>query len=292
MGVQELDQDHKRLLRIPELIVERLDSAEVMPKQGPFLVREGLQYMAGFCQSHFEREEAYMRQINYPHYEAHKRYHDEMVQTSNRYLPSLANPDSEEIDQEYVLKVLGATYGWQMIHIAMEDMAIVGKGATAQPKETSITDAAIIRELNYMMKSLLNFNARTKILDHDYQGDRLYSAVCQKLRYQVGDRDVTILLGGERMFVRFAAETFWPDKHLEGKLDKAHLTLLQWCLTAFAVGFWRNLVGRFSYDEPFILQEVYPLAAKDVRKAIRGMDYRRSTLYETTRGRFFMTSCF
>jgi hypothetical protein len=106
----------------------------------------------------------------------------------------------------------------------------------------------------------------------------------------VGGREVTILLGLERCFLQYAAETFWPDKHVEKKTDKAHTVLMQWCLSAFAVGFWRAMVGRFAYDRPFTLKEAYPLAVKDSRPLMRKMNCRRSVLYETSKGRFFAVS--
>jgi hypothetical protein len=172
----------------------------------------------------------------------------------------------------------------------MDDMAIVGKGALVRPPEEKLTDKALLLEIDDLMQTLLGFDARTKIIDSQYQGDQLYSAACQKFRCDVGGRDVTLLVGLERKFLRYATVTLWPGKNPDREMDKAHELLVRWCLTAFVVAFWRTMVARFTFDKPCVLKEIYPLAAKDIRHLIRKMNYTRSTLYETTKGRFFVTS--
>jgi hemerythrin len=288
MGVDELDQDHKRLLRVAETIAERVDNPDTDPKQWPFLVREGLKYMAGYYQSHIQREEAYMQQINYPHYESHKQVHDELERTVSAYIDSQITESHCELND--VLELLGATYGWQMIHIAMDDMAIVGKGAMARPTADKMDDEAILKEIDGMLGFALHFEPRTKVVNANYKGDGMNSAVCQKITYDVDGTDVTLVLGMENTILRHAIETFWGEKAKVKEIDQAHKMLLQWCLTSFIVSFWRDMIVRCTHDKPCVLKDVSPLDVKDTRQMMRGVTPRKSTLYETTKGRFFVVS--
>jgi hemerythrin-like metal-binding protein len=265
-----------------------VDNPETDPKQWPFLVREGLKYMEGYFETHFRREEAYMRKINYSHYEAHKVVHDELEQTVQQYIDTRLGGETCELDD--VLKLLGANYGWMMIHIAMDDMAIVGKGALALPEETELNGENVTREMDAMLGSLLDFNAKTKIVDSEFKGEGLNSAVCQKITYNVAGTDVTLVFGLERSFLRYATETFWGRKLQKQTIDKAHTMLLQWCLTAFSVSLWRELIVRFTHDKSCLLKDTSPLDVKDARQMVRTVTPRQSTLYETTKGRFFVIS--
>jgi hemerythrin-like metal-binding protein len=288
MGIDELDQDHKRLLRVAEMIAERVDNPDTDPKQWPFLVREGLRYMGGYYETHVEREEAFMQQNKYPHYEVHKQVHDELKRTVQQYIDTQI--EGADCKIESVLELLGATYGWQMVHIAMDDMAIVGRGTMAKPSEEELNAETELREIDWMLEDLLNCHPRTKVVDAQYKGGGMSDVVSQKMHYDVAGTDVTLIIGMEPAFLRHITETFWGDKKIDKTLDKAHTMLLQWCLTAFCVGFWRNMIGRFDHDKPCVLKEVVPMDKWDARQLMRGMEPRQSTLYETTRGRFFVLS--
>lgn len=288
LGIDELDQDHERLLRMAEAIAERVDNPETDPKKMPFLLREGMKYMEGYFETHFQREEAYMREVNYPHYEAHKAVHDEMEQANQRYIDTQL--DGENFDLDDVLKLLGGTYGWTMIHIAMDDMAIVGKGALALPEETELNSENVCREIDAMLESLLDFNAKTKIVDSEFKGEGLHSAVCQKITYNIAGTDVTILIGLEKTILRYATESLWAEKMHEKEIDKAHMVLLQSCLTSFTISLWRELIARFTHDKSCLLKNTTPMDVKGARQLVRTMNPRQSTLYETTKGRFFVIS--
>jgi hypothetical protein len=189
-----------------------------------------------------------------------------------------------------VLKLLGATYGWMMIHIAMDDMAIVGKGAMSLPEERELSAGNITKEMDAMLKSLLQFDARTKIVDSEFKGDSMSSAVCQKITYDISGTSVTLVVGLERSLLRCATEAFWGQKVQKQKIDKAHMELLQWCLTAFSVSLWRELIVRFAHDKSCLLKDTSPLEARRVCQLVRSVHPRQSTLYETSKGRFFVIS--
>jgi hemerythrin len=282
MGVADLDQDHRQLLRVAEMIAERVDHPETDPKQWPFLVREGLKYMSGYYESHIHKEEAYMLEINYPHYESHKAIHEEMERTVTQYINTQIETENCQLDD--VLKLLGATYGWQMTHIAMDDMAIVRKGALAMPEETELNDGAVLHEIDVMLGDMLDFHPRTKIVNSNYQGSSTSNVACQKMCYTIAGTDVNVVFGLDQSLLRYAIHTFWEDKKVDNAIDKAHMILLQWCLTSFTVGFWRNMIARFTHDQPCVLKEVTPLDIEDTRQVMKSMEFSHSTLYETTRG--------
>jgi hemerythrin-like metal-binding protein len=288
MGVEELDQDHKQFMRISEMIADRVDHPESDDRQWPFLVREGLKYVHGHIQSHFRREEEYMERIGYIHYESHTALHRELEQKVTQYISSQIEGKSCTLDD--VLMLLGATYGWMMLHVAMDDMAIVGKGVMALPPEEAITETTLIREADAMLQSAMGLDAQTKILDRNYRGDGMDSAVCQKITYDVNGTDVTVLLGLERTLLRHATEAYWTDRTFDKARDRAHMVLIQWCLTAFAVGFWRNMIARFTHDRPCVLKDVRQLDSREARQVMRTIEPRHSTLYQTDQGRFFIVS--
>jgi hemerythrin-like metal-binding protein len=287
MGVEELDQDHKRLLHVAEVIAERVDDPDTDPKQWPHLVREGMKYMEGYYEGHIQREEAYMRQKGYAHFDSHHQVHEELKQMVHGYIESQV---TENCQLDNVLKLLGATYGWQMLHIAVDDMAILGRGALAQPEETEITDETVTHELDLMLGGLMHFEPRTRVISHRFDGENLNSAVCQKITYNVDGTDITLVVGLEGTLLRHAIQTFWGEKVKIKEVDKAHQMLLQWCLSAFTIGFWRDMIVRFTHDKPCVLKETSPLDMVDARQMLRTITPRQSTLYETTRGRLFVVT--
>jgi hypothetical protein len=158
------------------------------------------------------------------------------------------------------------------------------------PEETELTDENVLREIDMMLGELMHFEPRTRIVNNNYQGDGLNSAVCQKITYQIAGTEVSMVTGMENTILRHATETFWGEKARVKEIDKAHMVLLQWCLTSFIVGFWRDMIVRFTHDKSCVLKETSPLDVKDARQLVRTVSPRKSTLYETTKGRFFVIS--
>jgi hypothetical protein len=114
------------------------------------------------------------------------------------------------------------------------------------------------------------------------------SAACQQILFNVGGEDLTLLIGSETTFLRNLSENLWHHKIDQKTLDKAHTILIQWCMTALTVGFWRSLIVRLTHDKPCMLKEVLPLSVKDTRQVMRTVDPKQSTLFETSQGRFFV----
>jgi hemerythrin-like metal-binding protein len=285
-GIEELDQDHNRLLRVAEKIAERADHPDSDKKHWTFLIREGLKYMEGYYQTHIAREEAYMRKINFPHLEAHMQIHREMESTVTEFLNSKLTEEHFDIDD--VLTLLGSVYGWQLIHIATEDLAIADKGPLARPAVDVLDESAVVKELDVMLEEFLNIDPKTQVLDRNYNGESINSGTVQKITYCIDGKDVMIILGSESAFMRNITDLFWLDKQNYQELDRAHAELLQWAITAFCVGFWRNMIGRLSHCKTCTLKKVDPMSVQDTRQYFRNVKHEQSILYGTSIGRFFL----
>lgn len=74
VGVEELDDDHRRMIAILATLGSALDGGG---GGDPLAV---LGEMVEYCRSHFVREEAYMAAIGYPGLVDHRRQHDALTQ--------------------------------------------------------------------------------------------------------------------------------------------------------------------------------------------------------------------
>ncbi|ACL16435.1 hemerythrin-like metal-binding protein [Methanosphaerula palustris E1-9c] len=74
VGVTEIDNQHKRLI---ELINKLHDAMKA--GQGKQMLETTLQELAAYTVYHFQAEEKYMVEYNYPRYHAHKIEHDAFV---------------------------------------------------------------------------------------------------------------------------------------------------------------------------------------------------------------------
>ena len=95
IGNTQVDNDHKKLINIYKDLV---DLVEVDGSRENFAII--LSKMTDYCLHHFEKEEKYMLQFNYPNYEEHKRKHEEYsykVAMLNIELLGKVPPDPKEI---------------------------------------------------------------------------------------------------------------------------------------------------------------------------------------------------
>jgi len=74
VGIETIDAEHKSLLRL----INNLQSA-VRYYTGQEFERRALQELLDYTKVHFAREEALMKEYNFPGYEAHKCEHDQMA---------------------------------------------------------------------------------------------------------------------------------------------------------------------------------------------------------------------
>lgn len=74
VGNQHIDDDHKQLIELVASLNEAMRTGE-----GKVVVGKILDDLVSYTESHFQREEGFMRQINYVDYQSHKAEHERLV---------------------------------------------------------------------------------------------------------------------------------------------------------------------------------------------------------------------
>ncbi len=74
VGVEVLDNDHKKLINL----LNQFKTAYDYYTDAEF-ERQALEELVAYTKFHFEREESFMKQANYPEFENHKRQHESMI---------------------------------------------------------------------------------------------------------------------------------------------------------------------------------------------------------------------
>lgn len=113
VGVESIDNDHKMLLK---LINEISDAIE--HNQTAAVIEDVFQRLEIYVTEHFTREEALMRQCNYPDLKAHIKEHRKFTAKVPELKRELLSADSTEVAAEINLFL----FNWLMNHIVGEDM--------------------------------------------------------------------------------------------------------------------------------------------------------------------------
>lgn len=159
MGIPDLDQDHQRLFKICERIINRVREKGEDEATRMFLLREGVHFLQGYFAHHSAREEAYMLKIGYADYALHKSLHDDFNELlESRYEAMVKNGQCSHRD---ILDFVGTRIGWLLDHVATADMAIVGKGILREKAEERsgsyiIRQDVLEKELNHLFTATLN----------------------------------------------------------------------------------------------------------------------------------------
>ena len=164
IGVEIIDQAHHGLFSI----VQKMMDLYVERHKDKFACVEGIKYFKAYALKHFAEEEAYMHQIGYPGYSAHKKIHDRM-----RYetLPELERLLYEsDFSVEAVQRFIGVCTGWLTGHILVEDRAIVGGGSGELAPiqfddEMSVIQAVIIAPLQEILGCPIQFTGQFSVRD-------------------------------------------------------------------------------------------------------------------------------
>lgn len=206
IGVEVIDQAHRRLFSI----VQKIMDLYVERHEDKFACVEGIKYFKAYTLKHFAEEEAYMRKIGYPGYQAHKKLHDRMRWETLPELERLLY--DSDFSTEMVQRFIGVCTGWLTGHILIEDRAIAGwkpsEFAPAEPdNEWSVIHAVIIAPLQEIFECKIQFAGRFSIKD-DIRREQYYALT---YRTRNGSRLRVILVIGERMLLRAAGQMFGMD---------------------------------------------------------------------------------
>jgi len=125
VGVDELDQQHQRLFKMLNALFESVDT-DSESETAEALVGD----MAEYANSHFETEERYMSECEYPHLAAHKEEHeafrkkvDELTQGGRAGQGEVAREMTEYL------------YEWLTNHVLFSDKQyapVVGSGVAGE----------------------------------------------------------------------------------------------------------------------------------------------------------------
>lgn len=206
IGVEIVDQAHHKLFSIVGKIMELY----VEQHKSKFACVEGIKYFNAYALKHFAEEEAYMREIGYPGYLAHKRLHDRMRRET---LPALEQElYGTDFSTEAVQHFIGVCTGWLTGHIMIEDRAITGMVPSefAPPKpgdEISMIRTVIVYPLQEM------FGRGVRFIGDYTPTDVIRDAQYYELTYRVhqGPALRFLLIIGERLLLRAAGLMFGTE---------------------------------------------------------------------------------
>ena len=206
IGVEIIDQAHHGLFSI----VQKMMDLYVERHKDKFACVEGIKYFKAYALKHFAEEEAYMHQIGYPGYAAHKKIHDRMrYETLPELEPLLYESD---FSVEAVQRFIGVCTGWLTGHILVEDRAIVGGGSGELAPiqfddEMSVIQAVIIAPLQEILGCPIQFTGQFSVRD------MILHEQCYELIYSTreGKRLRIILVMGQQMLLHAAGLMFGID---------------------------------------------------------------------------------
>lgn len=112
IGNENVDNDHKKLFEIHNDLVD-LVSENCSRKEFARILSE----MTDYVLNHFKKEEAYMRELNFPDYDEHRKRHDEYSYQVAMYNYQLSGPNPPE-----PIKIIAFIKNWWTNHIVTFDM--------------------------------------------------------------------------------------------------------------------------------------------------------------------------
>jgi hemerythrin len=115
LGIPKIDEDHKNLIGIINKAVLSKEHND-----NPEELKEVLNEMIKYAQTHFATEELYMAKFNYPEYQYHKKEHLDFTTKINAYENGLINADYHIADE-----ILDYLKKWLVNHILETDKKYV-----------------------------------------------------------------------------------------------------------------------------------------------------------------------
>jgi len=112
VGFKPIDDQHKNLVLMTNELFLACKEGGIEADIG-FLrtVKQAVEY----TETHFADEEGYMREANYPHYDEHKKQHEDFVAAILKMIEEYEKENMEPIDMARYLKK------WLLNHIAISD---------------------------------------------------------------------------------------------------------------------------------------------------------------------------
>ena len=115
IGIPRIDAQHKFFFEA----VHRLEK-ECLADKGEHVVLETLVFLENYVRGHFQTEEAFMREHEYPHIKEHRQLHVEFLE---RYLELIGEFKETGPSQRLAERTGKMVQGWLVDHIAQADRA-------------------------------------------------------------------------------------------------------------------------------------------------------------------------
>ncbi len=120
IGVELIDEQHKELFhRLSKFIGIVQNDEEWEQKLDE--VKKTLNFMQEYVVYHFDDEERYQEEINYPDIEVHKRVHAEFKEEINEYARIL---EEEGFTEEKIQELGARLMTWLIMHVGKADQKI------------------------------------------------------------------------------------------------------------------------------------------------------------------------
>ena len=115
LGIPRIDEQHRFFFEA----VHRLHK-ECLANAGEDIVLETLVYLENYVRGHFQTEEAFMQEHEYPRIEEHRKQHVEFLE---RYLELIEEFKESGPSQHLAERTGEVVQGWLVDHIAKADRA-------------------------------------------------------------------------------------------------------------------------------------------------------------------------
>jgi len=117
-----IDEDHKKLIDIANRVVQLNH-----PNRHAEELKQAIRELYDYVKYHFDREEIFMQEIQYPHTDAHHQKHEAIVKDMNHYLTT-SHHLGEMLDNFRILM-----NKWVLNHIMDEDIQLREFMASKRP---------------------------------------------------------------------------------------------------------------------------------------------------------------
>lgn len=178
IGCDYVDTAHKKLFGILWKVMDLL--AEQDYEKNKYACVEAIKFLYNYTATHFAQEEAFMREIGYSGYEAHRKVHEEI---KNQTVPMHDKVLTEsDYSKEAVREFIAFFTGWLTGHILVMDRAITDSSfEDINEANISVTEK-IIKDIEGFTNRFCNYRFMLSTLSYD--GNIYEDAVYYKLTYE------------------------------------------------------------------------------------------------------------
>jgi len=116
IGDEKVDRQHKQLFKLVGYLIESCDEGH-----DSLLLHETLEFLILYTVQHFNDEETLQLRCNYPHYDTHKKSHEEFKATVLNFVEEFkTNGSSAELSAT----INEVVVNWLIEHVSKEDRKI------------------------------------------------------------------------------------------------------------------------------------------------------------------------